>query len=261
MSETKTPEADAPGAAEPRGFWEKARAELVGWGRALIILLPIFFVFTTAAFGNYTIPTESMVPTLEVGDRIVVSKWAYGYSRHSLPLGLGKLLPPSEHRLFEHLPERGDVVVFVHPRTGATMIKRLIGLPGDLIEVRDGRLRINGEPVGLEGGELEMREAHRNGPERYREYVETLPGGVQHPIHEFPGGGLLDEFGPLRVPADHFFFMGDNRDNSLDSRYSGMGPVPLENLVGRAETVYFSWPSCRDADGQCRKRWFGGFHD
>jgi signal peptidase I len=261
MSETKAPETRAPGEAQPRTFMDRARAELIGWARALAILLPIFFVFTTAAFGNYTIPTESMVPTLEVGDRIVVSKWAYGYSRHSLPLGLGKMLPASQRRLFQRLPERGDVVVFVHPRTGATMIKRLIGLPGDVIEVRGGRLRINGEAVGLDGGAIEQRMAHRNGVERYREYVETLPNGVRHPIHEFPNGGLLDDFGPERVPDDHFFFMGDNRDNSLDSRYHGMGPVPLENLVGRAETVYFAWPRCRDADGDCRKRWLRGFRD
>lgn len=249
-------------APEPRPpFLHRVWAEITAAGRAILFFLPFFFVFTTTAFGNYSIPSESMVPTLEVGDRIVVNKWAYGYSRHSLPLGLGNFLPRSEHRWFERLPERGDVVVFIHPHTGRTMIKRLIGLPGDTIEVRDGVLHVNGAPVGRDNGERLVRRAHGQGEERFTRFEETLPNGVRHPIHELPMGSPLDDFGPVRVPENHFFFMGDNRDNSLDSRYGGMGPVPLENLVGRAETVYFAAWRCRGDDCPERDRWLRPLRD
>jgi signal peptidase I len=144
-----------------RRAWE----ELVATARGVLYFLPFYFAFTTVALGNYSIPSESMVPTVEVGDRIIVSKWAYGYSRYSLPLRLGAALPQTDRRLFARLPQRGDVVVFVHPRTGATMIKRLIGLPGDRVTVRDGVLAINGAPVRLSPAAALQRTAHKGGLE------------------------------------------------------------------------------------------------
>ncbi len=233
----------------------KLRAEIAEWVKTLGGAFIAYMAITTAAFANYSIPSESMVPTLEVGDRVVVSKSAYGYSRHSLPLGLGALLSPSAHRLFERLPARGDVAVFLHPQENKVMIKRLIGLPGDVIEMRDGLLAINGEPLPHSQGERQLRMAHGRGVETAIAYEETLPGGARHPVHQFPRGNEFDAFGPYRVPDGHLFFMGDNRDNSLDSRWDGMGPVPIENLIGRAETIYFTSASCRE-DLTCpRARW------
>lgn len=242
---------------------DKVRAEVVDWIKTLAWIIPAYLVLTTAAFANYSIPSESMVPTLEVGDRVVVSKWAYGYSRHSLPLNIGTLIPPAEHRLFERMPARGDVVVFIHPQDGRVMIKRLIGLPGDRIAVRQGRLWINGAPVELSEGRPLVRRAHETGLESATRYEETLPGGTRHPVHQFPQGAPFDEFGPYQVPEGNFFFMGDNRDNSLDSRWIGMGPVPLENLIGRAETVYFAGRFCDARTGvTCpQKRWLRPLHD
>src|SRR5262249_8352082 len=144
--------------------------------------LLIFSAVTTVAFAQYSIPSESMIPTLEVGDRVFVSKMAYGYSRHSLPFNLGFLLPHEEHRLFERLPARGDVVVFIHPQENKVMIKRLIGLPGDVIEVRDSHLIINGQPVQLSDGAPLVRRAYEHGLENAIRYQETLPGGVRHEI-------------------------------------------------------------------------------
>lgn len=248
--------------AQPAPFIEKVRAEVMDWVKTLAWIIPAYLVLTTAAFANYSIPSESMVPTLEVGDRVVVSKWAYGYSRYSLPLNAGVLVPPGETRLFERMPARGDVVVFIHPLDGRVMIKRLIGLPGDTIAVRAGRLWLNGAPVDLsEGGPL-TRRAHETGLESAIRYEETLPGGLRHPIHQFPQGAPYDEYAPMTVPARHFFFMGDNRDNSLDSRWPGMGPVPFENLIGRAETVYFAGRFCNpDAGVACpQPRWLRPLH-
>ncbi|MGE0047145.1 MAG: signal peptidase I [Hyphomonadaceae bacterium] len=251
--------ADAENEAQetPRTWWSEA----LDWLRSALYFVPLYFVFTTAAFGNYVIPSESMVPALEVGDRVIVSKFAYGYSRYSLPLGIGQVLPASTQRLFAQAPERGDVVVFRHPRTGVTMIKRLVGLPGDTIMVRAGRLIVNGAPVALTASRTRVREAHQAGLESFTQSEETLPNGVRHLIHELPRANALDDFGPITIPAGHYFMMGDNRDNSLDSRWSGMGLVPAENLIGRAETVYFAAPRCNRADCPERQRFLRPFHD
>ena len=253
----------ASGEGRGANMMRRAGEELKDLPRTLIGAFVVYLAVTTAAFANYSIPSESMTPTLEVGDRVVVSKMAYGYSRHSLPLNLGFLLPPEQHRLFEHMPARGDVVVFVHPIEGKVMIKRLIGLPGDVIEVRGGRLSINGAPVQLSGGEPLVRRAYEHGLESAIRYEETLPNGVRHPIHQFPSGNEFDNFGPYTVPPGMVFFMGDNRDNSLDSRYAGMGPVPIENLIGKAETVYFAGRSCdRNVGVSCpQPRWLRPMHD
>jgi signal peptidase I len=226
--------------------------EVVDWAKFLAWAVPVYLVFTTVAFANYRIPSESMVPTLEVGDRVVVSKWSYGYSRHSLPLNLGQLIEPSPRRLFEREPDRGDVVVFVHPLDGKVMIKRLIGLPGDEIALRGGVLFINGLEAPRSQGAPLVRLAHPRELEEATRFEETLPGGARHPVHEFRTPSQFDEFGPYMVPDGHVFMMGDNRDNSLDSRSSQTGPVPLENLIGRAETVYFVTRFCdRSSDVSC----------
>ena len=236
-------------------------AELTDWVRTIGVAFLAYFAFATAAFAQYHIPSESMAPTLEVGDRVVVSKYAYGYSRNSLPLGIGRFLPASHSRLFAHLPERGDVVVFVHPQSGETIIKRLIGLPGDEIMVRNGLVTINGQPAEQSEGQLIIRRAEGKGLEEAVLHEEALPEGRLHPIHQFPQGNALDNFGPYIVPEGEVFMMGDNRNNSLDSRWAGMGPVPMENLIGRAELVVATAPGCRQENAPCRDRWLHDLHD
>lgn len=241
---------------------KKWREEAWEWVKVVAGALGAYLIFTTVAFANYAIPSESMVPHLEVGDRLVVSKFAYGYSRHSLPLGIGTLLPRGEKRLFERMPIRGDVIVFVHPLDGKTMVKRLVGLPGDTIEVRDGILFINGEQAVQGQPRLLLRRVDPHGREWAQRREETLPGGATHAVHNLTDGGRYDNFGPYPVPAGYLFFMGDNRDNSLDSRWEGMGPVPMENLIGRAEIVYYAAGRCGDdPTAACpMQRWMRPLH-
>jgi signal peptidase I len=243
--------------AKPQSLPQKLAAEARDIVRFLAVAVPAYLAFTTVAFAAYHIPSESMVPALEVGDRVVVSKFAYGYSRESLPFVSG-LLPSSRTRLLERTPARGDVIVFKHPQENKVMIKRLVGLPGDEIALRDGVLWINGEKVRRFEGETIVRVRDGGALEPAARYREALPGGVLHTIHEFSDHEPLDDFGPYVVPARTVFAMGDNRDNSLDSRWSGMGPVPLENLIGRAETVYFAMPQFGKKVGvePAAQRWF-----
>lgn len=238
------------------------REQTVEWIKTIAGAAIAFFAFTTVAFANYRIPSESMVPHLEVGDRVVVSKFAYGYSRHSLPLNAGFLLPSAEHRLFEHLPRRGDVVVFIHPHSRDTIIKRAVGLPGDTIEVRDGALWINGEAAETTEPVLLMRRVQPGGEREWAQRSEEqLPDGYLHSIHNLTNGSPLDEFGPYVVPEGHIFMMGDNRDNSGDSRTVQMGPVPMENLIGRAEIVYATRPCSSDHTVACpMDRWMRPLH-
>src|SRR5262249_25509502 len=151
----------------------------------------------------------------------------------------------------------------MHPIEHRVIIKRLIGLPGDVIEVKEGRLSINGQALLMSEGTPLVRRAYEHGLESAIRYEETLPGGVKHPIHLFPQGHESDNFGPYTVPAGHVFMMGDNRDNSADSRFPSMGPVPIENLIGKAETVYFPGGACRPGVGvTCpQPRWLRPFHD
>jgi len=248
--------------AEP-SLASRIRAEIADWVKTLAWAIPAFLIFTTTAYAQYSIPSESMVPTLEVGDRVIVSKFSYGYSRFSLPLNMGVLMPPAERRLFEQLPQRGDVVVFIHPQDGRVMIKRLIGLPGDRIEMRENRLWLNGEPV-QEGAPTELtRRAHRNGLEFVTRTAETLPNGITHWIHKRPEGSADSEYPEHLVPEGYYFFMGDNRDNSADSRTIMMGMVPFENLIGRAETVWLALGFCQPAeDVSCPvNRWLKPLHE
>ena len=191
----------------------------------------------TVAFEPFNIPSGSMIPTLLVGDYLFVSKYSYGSSRFSMPFSPNLF----EGRIFGRLPNRGDVAVFKLPRdTSQDYIKRIIGLPGDRIQVKGGILHINGQAVRREY--LGPYTVEGDGPRMtVREFREILPNGVSHDIIEQSDDGPLDNTQEFRVPEGYLFAMGDNRDNSLDSRVqSAVGFVPVENLVGRAEFIFFS---------------------
>jgi signal peptidase I len=179
-----------------------------------------------------------MIPTLLVGDYLFVSKYSYGYSRFSMPFAPNLF----SGRIFGRLPERGDVVVFKFPKDNTTdYIKRIIGLPGDRIQVKEGQLFINGTvaPRRLMGDYV----AEDGIRMIVKEYMETLPNGRQHPILKETDSGFMNNTPEFRVPDGHVFAMGDNRDNSSDSRVmdgNGVGFVPVQNLVGRAEFIFFS---------------------
>ncbi len=206
--------------------------------KTLIYAILIAVGIRTFAFEPFTIPSGSMRPTLLVGDYLFVSKYSYGYSRYSLPLGL-PLIPG---RMLFTEPERGDVAVFKLPEdTRTDFIKRIIGLPGDKIQVTKGILHVNGEPVELEQLTDYVQREGNGSVRRIPRYVETLPNGRRHMILERDNdNGIADETPVFTVPAGHYFAMGDNRDSSRDSRFPGVGFVPRENLVGRAELVFFS---------------------
>ncbi len=203
---------------------------------AVIIALFIRSFF----FEPFNIPSGSMFPTLLEGDFLFVSKYSYGYSRYSLPLGI-PLLPD---RLWFSEPERGDVIVFKLPSSpNIDYIKRLVGLPEDTIRMSGGRLYINGELVDREKIEDYVVRDKFGNTERYKQYIETLPNGVKHNIIEMNDYGLADNTMEFKVPKGHYFFMGDNRDNSTDSRFTQVGMVPRENLVGKARVLFFSYDS------------------
>jgi signal peptidase I len=218
-----------------------AKEKKGGWGetiRTIAYALLIAVGVRTFAYEPFTIPSGSMLPTLLVGDYLFVSKFSYGFSRYSLPFSL----PLISGRLLASEPARGDVAVFKLPKDNKTdYIKRLVGLPGDRIQVREGRLYINDKIVERElVGEVELTE--RGGfTRRVKEYLETLPNGAQHRIWERSDSQYLDNTQVYVVPEGHYFAMGDNRDSSQDSRVlNAVGYVPFENLVGRADVLFFS---------------------
>lgn len=259
-----SPEIDD-GAAEetpqPRESWTRT---LVTFG----FLMLGAFTFQTAAAKRFYIPSDSMMPTLLKGDQLVVSKYPYGWSQASLPIHGTEIAPG---RLFARLPERGDIVTVTRREDGNDLIKRVIGLPGDTIEVRHGVVILNGVAVKrvangtadipvdantpcAEGVQAAFRQQGANGKLycRMPRYRETLPNGVSYDTldlgdDELPGGYVSpgDEFGPVTVPEGHLFLMGDNRDQSADSRFAldrkGLGgPVPFETISGRAEVITHS---------------------
>ena len=196
----------------------------------------IALVVRTVAFEPFNIPSGSMKPTLLVGDYLFVSKYSYGYSRYSLPFSPDIF----DGRILDSLPEQGDVVVFKLPRdTSLDYIKRVIGLPGDRIQMIDGILHINGTAVERTEVGLTTYTKGNGIQKTVMEYIETLPNGVQHAIYEESDTMPLDRTQEWVVPEGHFFAMGDNRDDSLDSRAT-VGFVPFENLVGRAEFIFYS---------------------
>lgn len=202
------------------------------------IAVLIAMIVRTFAYEPFSIPSGSMIPTLLVGDYLFVSKASYGYSRHSLPFSL----PVMPNRTFEEAPQRGDVAVFKLPTDGRTdYIKRMIGLPGDTIQVKGGTLHINGKAVVRKRlGEFVYKDTHGVYHNSVR-YEETLPNGVVHEILEETDTYPADNTQVYTVPEGHYFAMGDNRDNSRDSRWlNDVGFIPKENLVGRAEVIFFS---------------------
>jgi len=213
-------------------------------------LLTFVLAMLTLIWGHFKIPSESMLPTLEVGDHIYVSKFAYGYSKHSLPFMLHKL-PIPDGQIFSRLPKRGDVVVFRNPISGIIMIKRAIGLPGDTVQVTGGILLLNGEIVGrTQVDNFKFRE-HKGRVVEIKKYSEKLPGEKDsHFIYEKTDQGALDNTEVYTVPEGDVFFMGDNRDNSTDSRVlSETGFIPQDHLIGRADLMMFSFHRCKTEEG------------
>jgi len=249
-------------------------ASIVETIKTVVYALLLAGVFRTVFFQPFWIPSGSMKDTLLIGDFLFVNKMAYGYSYASCPsiripaLGIDigaddfcGMFRGSNERLFGSEPQRGDVVVFRHPVTGVDFIKRLIGLPGDTIQVKEGILYINGaaapqEPAGTFEEVYEPQGPMRNLPQcangavgaggicTKERFVETLPEGQSHNVLNIRDNGGADNTPVFTVPDGHYFFMGDNRDNSTDSRFDqavgGVGMLPAEYLIGRADRIIFS---------------------
>ncbi len=206
--------------------------------RVIIHALILALLVRIFLFQPFNIPSGSMIPTLLIGDYLFVSKYSYGYSRYSFPFGPNLF----DGRVWAGEPTRGDVVVFKLPRDNETdYIKRVIGLPGDEIQMIDGVLHINGKAVKKEKA-ADFVPQHADGPGRaMTRYIETLPNGVSYPVLDLVRSSIGDNTEIYKVPEDHFFMMGDNRDNSTDSRFlSEVGYVPYENLLGKAQIIFFS---------------------
>ncbi|MEL1250050.1 signal peptidase I [Aurantiacibacter gilvus] len=257
MSEADIREIDEPQASKPaKAGKPEEKEDWKSFGWFLVKLVIVVLIFRTFFFTSFNIPSESMMPRLLVGDYLFAQKWSYGYSRYSLPLSpdIG------EGRLFSSLPDPGDVVIFKHPIDETDYIKRVIGLPGDTVQMIDGVLHLNGEavdrvqvedfiiPVRPEGrcydGRFAMQLDDGTPACRYPQYHETLPNGVEYNVLELGVVGV-DNTAPVIVPDGHVFMMGDNRDNSQDSRRASVsggwvGLVPTDNLVAEASFMYWS---------------------
>ena len=230
--ETAEAHADAP----RRAGWVKSIRDLA------LILLTIT-VAKSALAEPYYVPSGSMEPTLKIGDELLATKYPYGYSTASLPLFINI---PGSKRILGALPRRGDVVVFRSPANLSQIwVKRVIGLPGDRIAVRYGRVWINGQPVGLRRDGLGEDESDDGTRAPVPQFIETLPGGRQHLIFQESSEGPMNNMAEITVPPGHVFVMGDNRDNSDDSRVpvraGGVGLLPVANLVGRVNLLLGSW--------------------
>jgi signal peptidase I len=249
MTESQAPPAEIRRGPEPprsRSTW------LVVWGGGMLALLVV--LLRLFAYAPFNIPSGSMKPTLLIGDYIVVETYAYGWSRYSLPFGF----PRFAGRRFYHSPKRGDVAVFRQPANpGVEFIKRVVGLPGDTVQVIQGNVFVNGEPARHESLANFLDSDPGVSPTVLERYLETLPEGPSYEVLLRPrrdeaahtlctdpklSSNDVENTCPFLVPEDHFFVLGDNRDNSADSRVrnSGVGMVPAENLVGRVSLILFS---------------------
>jgi signal peptidase I len=232
--------------------WRGQLVQLAG------IVLVVFLAKGALAEPFY-VPSGSMEPTLMIGDALLASKFPYGYSTASLPIQINL---PETGRVFGGTPKRGDVVVFRWPGDRSqAWVKRVIGLPGDRIQMRQGELFINDHPASLKADGLGEAEDDNGGSETARRYIETLPGGVSHQIFKLYDNGRLDNTPEVTVPPGRLFVMGDNRDNSADSRVpvreGGVGLLPMDDLVGRADAVVGSWDL--GIRGQPVYTWLSGF--
>lgn len=206
--------------------------------KTILIAIILALLVRTFLFEPFNIPSSSMVPNLLVGDYIFTSKYSYGYSQYSLPFGVANF----QGRFMEKKPKQGDIVVFRQPtHTDIDFIKRLIGMPGDKIQMINGRLYINDEIVQREYVGQKLYKNEHDMSFNMSKYIETLPNGVKHVIYEKSDNDRLDNTAQYVVPPNHYFMMGDNRDDSNDSRVlDEVGYVPFDNLVGRAELIFFS---------------------
>jgi signal peptidase I len=245
----------------PRRGSDKPDKPESGWSlaRFFLTLVIVAWALRSLVIQPFNIPSGSMLPTLYIGDYLVVAKWPYGYSRYTFPFGF----PSFSGRLLSHPPKRGDVVVFRHPSEEADLIKRVIGLPSDTIALSNGRLILNGKPVDRTRLPPFQMPISANSPCKvmpgaipsvtlrsgkpycsYPAYLEILPGGPSYTVLDQVDHGPADDFGPVKVPAGHVFVMGDNRDDSLDSRFppfeGGVGMLPVDHLIGRAMVTFWS---------------------
>lgn len=231
-----------------------------GFVRLIVEVLLIAWVVRCFVFAPFSIPSGSMLPALYIGDYVLVAKWPYGFSRYSFPWGF----PSFDGRIFGGLPKRGDVVVFRAPGTDEDYVKRVIGLPGDTIAVQGGMLIVNGKPIPRQqagtfampisanspcrvvGGATPMTSQTDDGQPAclYPTFQETSPDGRTYSVIDQVENPHADEFPAVIVPQGHLFLMGDNRDDSEDSRFpiseGGIGFVPVENLIGRATLIFWS---------------------
>ena len=222
-------------ASKPRGW----RGQLV----QIAAIIGVVFLGKAALAEPFYVPSPSMEPTLLIGDAMLASKYPYGYGAASLPIHIAF---PETGRVFAALPKRGDVVVFRWPGDRSQVwVKRVVGLPGERVQMRHGVLYIDGKATALKPDGIGVTEGEDGSSEPARRYIETLPGGVSHTIFKTVDQNRLDDTPEITVPKDRLFVMGDNRDNSTDSRVpvdqGGVGLLPVDNLVGRVDAIVGSW--------------------
>ncbi|CAN5119954.1 signal peptidase I [soil metagenome] len=225
----------------------------------IVAIVAIVFVAKGALAEPFYVPSASMEPTLLIGDALLASKFPYGYSTASLPIHVSF---PETGRVFASTPNRGDVVVFRWPGDRSQVwVKRVIGLPGDRVQVKGGQVWLNGVATQVKPDGLGNAEDDNGSGEPARRYIETLPNGVSHAIFKLYDNGRLDNTPEVTVPAGQLFVMGDNRDNSADSRVpvsqGGVGLLPMDNLVGRVDAIVGSWDL--GVRNQPVTQWLSGF--